>query len=137
MGLRGTHYLYRPSRYNHHIIMSIILKGFAWCICPHHGEIFQDDLAADFASSLSQSAAANAALKSIDLILHKHGRPIDKYGLPKVYHKNTEYDRLLEASPNEKSKNKSINLFPTLLNNRESSITQPHSTSHNKKAAST
>ena len=46
-------------------------------------EIFQDDLAADFASNLAQSAAVNAALKSIDLMLHKHGRSTDKYGLPK------------------------------------------------------
>ena len=41
-------------------------------------EIFQDDLAADFASNLAQAAADNAALKSIDLMLHKHGRTAAK-----------------------------------------------------------
>ena len=67
-----------------------LLARYVW-------EIFQDDLAADFASNLAQSAAVNAALKSIDLMLHKHGRSTDKYGLPKVNHENTEYDRLLGA----------------------------------------
>ena len=30
-------------------------------------------------------------------MLHRHGRSTDKYGLPKVLHENTEYDRLLGA----------------------------------------
>ena len=59
--------------------------------------IFQDDLAADFASNLAQTAAVNAALKYIDLMLHKHGTSTDEYCLPKVHHENTEYDRLLGA----------------------------------------
>lgn len=43
--------------------------------------IFQDDLAADFASNLAQSAA----LKSIDLMLDKHGRSTVIFRLPKVH----------------------------------------------------
>ena len=36
-----------------------------------------------------QSAAVIAALKSIDLMLHKRGRSTDTYGLPNAHHENT------------------------------------------------
>ena len=76
------------------LFTTLVLHGAPACAL---WEIFQDDLAADFALDLPQSAAVNAALKSIDLMLHKHGRSTNKYGLPKVHHENTEYDRLLGA----------------------------------------
>ena len=60
-------------------------------------ETFQDDLAAEIASNLTQSAAVDAALKSIRLMLHENEESTDKYGLPEVHHENTEYDRLLGA----------------------------------------
>ena len=60
--------------------------------------IFQYDLDAEFASNVSQYTAVKVALKSIDLmLLHKNCRSTDKYGLLKVHHENTEYDRLLGA----------------------------------------
>ena len=77
-------------------------------------EIFQDDLAADFASNLPQSAAVNAALKSIDLMLHKHGRSTDKYGLPKVHHENTEYDSLRGAFGRQEMQELADQLIPKL-----------------------
>ena len=94
-------------------------------------EIFQDDLAADFASNLAQSAAANAGLKSINPTLHKHGRSTDKYGLPKAHHENTEYDRLLGAFDRQELQELADQLIPHLTQEQKtvfdaitSSVTQ-------------
>ena len=45
------------------LFTTLVLHGAPACALR---EIFQDDLAADFASNLAQSAAVNAALKSVD-----------------------------------------------------------------------
>ena len=46
---------------------------------------------------MSQEASDQHALRDIDLMLNKHGRSTEQFGLPQVQHNNTEYDRLLNA----------------------------------------
>ena len=63
-------------------------------------EIFED-LALDFATTMTQQASARAALEHIDLMLAKHGKSTKQFGVPTVKDENTEYfskyDRLLNA----------------------------------------
>ena len=110
---------------------TLILHGAPPCAL---WEIFQDDLAADFASNLAHSAAVNAALKSIDLMLHKHGRSTDDYGLPKVNHENTEYDRLLGAFDLQEIQELAINSSSNLHKNIKPCLMQSHPASYNKEA---
>ena len=39
----------------------------------------------DFAVTMSDAASFDAALKHIDLMLNKHGRSTNQFGLPKTY----------------------------------------------------
>ncbi|CAN0089614.1 unnamed protein product [Laminaria digitata] len=47
-------------------------------------------------------------------MLHKHGRSTDKYGLPKVFHINTEFDRLLGAFDRQEMQQLADQLIPQL-----------------------
>ena len=63
---------------------------------------------------MSNNHASEAALKQIDLMLNKHGRTTNQFGLPKVTHHNTEYDRLLHAFPSFAQANLARDLRPKL-----------------------
>lgn len=60
-------------------------------------ELFHEDLSQDFTTTMAADASEHAALKHIDLMLAKHGKSTNQFGLPTVEHDNTEYDRLLHA----------------------------------------
>ncbi|CAN0310306.1 unnamed protein product [Ectocarpus sp. 13 AM-2016] len=76
------------------LITTLILHG---ALAAHLWELFEDDFRLDFATTNIREASAQAALKHIDLMLAKHGRSTDQFGLPSVTHSNTEYDRLINA----------------------------------------
>ncbi|CAM9994832.1 unnamed protein product [Sphacelaria rigidula] len=57
----------------------------------------QKDLSLGFSITLTANASADAALKHIDLMLNKHERSTNQFGLPHVFHDNTEYERLIAS----------------------------------------
>ncbi|CAN0269966.1 unnamed protein product, partial [Scytosiphon promiscuus] len=63
---------------------------------------------------MSNDAAGVAALREIDLMLNKHGRTTNQFGLPQVSHDNTEYDRLLTAFPCSEQANLARDYRPRL-----------------------
>ena len=74
------------------LFTTLILHGAP---APPLWEEFQIHLSLDFAVTMPDAASFDAALKHIDLMLNKHGRSSDQFGLPNVHHDNTEFDRLL------------------------------------------
>ena len=85
------------------LFTTLILHGAP---APSLWEKFQMHLLLDFAVTMS-----DAALKHIDLMLEKHGRSTNQFGLPNVHHDNTEFDSLL----NDFNKTEQTELAQSLL----------------------
>ena len=68
----------------------------------------------DYLCQMSQSAALNRALTQIDLMLHKHGKNTEPFGLPTVDHPDDEYHRLLSAFDRDERRLQPQTLIPRL-----------------------
>ena len=99
------------------LFTTLILNGAPAPFLWNH---FDTYLSQDHAVTMSNNEAAQAALKQIDLMLNKHGRTTNQFGLPKVIHHNTEYDRLLNAFPSSQQANLARDLRPKLTAEQKS-----------------
>ena len=76
------------------LFVTLILHGAP---APDLWEQFGSNMSLDFSISMSAQASKQEALKHIDLMLNKHGRNTQQFGLPSIMHDNTELDRLINA----------------------------------------